>query len=72
MQFYSVELTQKAIIHMCDDDWVKRVTVQLDDELHKAAKHYAVEQECSMNDLFVDAIRKYLEDEREKMYGDKP
>jgi predicted HicB family RNase H-like nuclease len=57
---------------MCEDDWVKRVTVQLDDDLHKAAKLYAVEQDCSMNDLFVEAIRKHLKEKREEMYGDKP
>ena len=40
---------------------VKRVTVQLSDSLHKRAKHYAVEEKISMNDLFVKAIEKYLE-----------
>ena len=40
---------------------VKRVTVQLSDSLHKRAKHHAVEEEISMNDLFVKAIEKYLE-----------
>lgn len=53
-------------------DWLlKRVTVQLDDGLHKKAKLYAVENDCSMNDLFVEAIKNYLDEQKkEEMSGE--
>ena len=48
-------------MHAPDDEWVKRVTVQLEDELHKQVKVWAAQNDVSMNDLFVEAIRSYLE-----------
>ena len=50
---------------MCDDDWVKRVTVQLDDDLHKEVKVWAAQNEVSMNDVFVNAIKAYLRSDEE-------
>ena len=44
---------------------LKRVTVQLSDALHKRAKHYAVDNDVSMNELFNAAIEKYLDDARD-------
>ena len=45
---------------MCDDDFVKRVTVQLDDDIHKDVKVWAAQNSVSMNDVFVEAIRAYI------------
>ena len=50
---------------MCDDDWVKRVTVQLEDDLHKEVKVWAAQNEVSMNDVFVEAIKSYLKSNAE-------
>ena len=50
---------------MCDDDWVKRVTVQLEDDLHKEVKVWAAQNEVSMNDVFVEAIKAYLKPNEE-------
>ena len=55
-----------------DDDWVKRVTVLLEDELHTEVKVWAVKHRVSMNDFFNEAIKKYLQDQREEMYGEEP
>lgn len=45
---------------------VKRVTVQLDDDLHKQLKVLSAQSETSMNDLFVDALKQYLEDAKDQ------
>lgn len=45
---------------------VKRVTVQLDDDLHKQLKILSAQSETSMNDLFLDALKKYLEDAKDQ------
>ena len=50
---------------MSEDDWVKRVTVQLEDDLHKEVKVWAAQNEVSMNDVFVEAIKSYLKSNEE-------
>ena len=45
---------------------VKRVTVQLDDDLHKQLKILSAQSETSMNDLFLDALKQYLEDAKDQ------
>ena len=47
------------------DDFLKRVTVQLDDDLHKEVKVWAAQNEVSMNDVFVNAIKAYLRSDEE-------
>ena len=47
------------------DDLLKRVTVQLDDNLHKEVKVWAAQNEVSMNDVFVEAIKSYLKSNEE-------
>ena len=47
------------------DDFLKRVTVQLDDDLHKEVKVWAAQNEVSMNDVFVNAIKAYLKSDEE-------
>ena len=47
------------------DDFLKRVTVQLDDDLHKEVKVWAAQNEVSMNDVFVEAIKAYLKPNEE-------
>ena len=47
------------------DDFLKRVTVQLDDDLHKEVKVWAAQNEVSMNDVFVKAIKAYLKSDEE-------
>ena len=47
------------------DDLLKRVTVQLDDQLHKEVKVWAAQNEVSMNDVFVEAIKSYLKSNEE-------
>ena len=51
---------------MCDDDWVKRVTVQLEDDLHKDVKVWAAQNAVSMNDVFVEAIKAYIKSNAEE------
>ena len=47
------------------DDFLKRVTVQLDDDLHKDVKVWAAQNAVSMNDVFVEAIKSYLRSDEE-------
>ena len=62
LQFYSFGLTPCVKMLMdLGDDWVKRVTVQLEDDLHKQVKVWAAQNEVSMNDVFVEAIKAYIE-----------
>lgn len=44
-----------------NENWVKRVTVQLEDDLHKQVKVWAAENAVSMNDVFVEAITAYMQ-----------
>ena len=39
---------------------MKRVSLTMDDELHKKLKIQAAKQDCTINDLCVDAIKMYL------------
>lgn len=46
-----------------NEDGLKRVTVQLDDDLHRQVKLWAVQNDVSMNDIFVEAILAYMKQE---------
>lgn len=54
-----------------NQDYVKRVTVQLEDDLHKEVKVWAAQNEVSMNDVFVEAIKSYIKSNAEES-GDLP
>ena len=43
-----------------DSDSKKRVTVILPADLHKKLKHLAVEEDCSIQDLYLKAIRELM------------
>ena len=40
---------------------MKRVTVQLEDDLHRQVKVWAAQNDISMQELFVEAIKTYME-----------
>lgn len=52
---------------------IKRVSIRLDEELHAALKHIAVEDSTTLQDMFIEAIEeKYLNRILEKkMKGEK-
>ena len=45
-----------------ENAWVRRVTVQLDDDLHKRLKVLSAESVTTLNDIFVEAVKRYLKD----------
>ena len=44
---------------------LKRVTVNLPDLLHKEVKKYAADNDIYMNEIYVQAIRDYLEEKKQ-------
>jgi predicted HicB family RNase H-like nuclease len=42
---------------------LKMTTVRLPPDLHKAAKHRAINEEINLNELVIKALEKYLEQE---------
>lgn len=45
---------------------MKRVGIIMDDELHKALRHYAVNQDMTITEIIVSLVKKELETKKEQ------